>query len=173
MSQQLTTYVDFFFRAFHFLSVRKLNKWKSVGYWIQWLLAYVYLVSKLIKYGTQIDLNCWVWKGGHSCYYIFNLYLKLRCMNLDSMPGANVYYLRCRIRELESESCTYLKIPVECCWIHYRVLKFQCNLLYGFCRASRLKSVQRNNFLSMQSAIWILQSTVPLLGLMHIEEYVW
>ena len=165
MSQQLTTYVDFFFRAFHFLSVRKLNKWKSVGYWIQRLLAYVYLVSKLIKYGTQIDLNCWVWKGGHSCYYIFNLYLKLRCMNLDSMPGANVYYLRYRIRELESESCTYLMIPVECCWIHYRVLKFQCNLLYGFCRASRLNRFKETisclcnllyGFCSLLYPCWVL-----------------
>ena len=109
---------------------------------------------------------------GRPFLLLYTLYLKLRCMNLDSMPGANVYYLRYRIRELESESCTYLKIPVECCWIHYRVLKFQCNLLYRLW-ASRLKPVQRNNFLSMQSAIWLFQSTVPLWGLMHIEEYVW
>ena len=142
----------------HFLSVRKLSKWMSVWLlntsvacivkWL-WLVELVYLVSKLIKYGTQIDLNCWVWKGGHSCYYFVPKATFV--WSWVSKPSDNSIILDTILGRINL--VPICRTLLGLCWIHYMILKDQCNLLNRLW-ASGLKLVQRNNFLSMQSAIW-------------------
>lgn len=161
------TTINYICGIFFCVCVRKLNKWWVL---VNTAVACICVFSFKINQIWHSDWFKPLSLKGWPFLLLYILYLELRCMNLDSMPGANINNLRYRIRELESESCTDLKIPVECCWIRYRVLKFQCNLLYRLW-ALGLKPVQRNNFLSVQSAIWLLQSTVPLLGLMHIETH--